>query len=187
MSRYFRYFPQIKYNDNYVVDITRRAKVLDNINQNPYGTLPYTVRDGEGAEDIAYHYYGDQAFVWLVYMANNIIDPYSQWPMNSEQFNEMIIKKYAEVSGETGTDVVNWTLDTTTTDNIAYYRNVANTDILVTKATYTLDPSIVGGEWEPLRYYDYELLLNDNKRAIYLVNNLYATQVERELESLMNG
>jgi hypothetical protein len=83
--------------------------------------LPYTVKQNERAEDIAQFYYGSVDYSWLVYMANQIVDPYYEWPMDEETFNNYLIAKYEELSGETGDDVVDWTKDDTITDNIVYY------------------------------------------------------------------
>lgn len=37
-------------------------------------------------------------------------------------------------------------------------------------------------EWTPYRIYDYEKALNENKRNILLVDEKYASQIEREIE-----
>jgi hypothetical protein len=54
-------------------------------------------------------------------MANQIIDPYYEWPMDEETFNKYLIAKYGEVSGETGDDVVDWTKEEGNDENIVYY------------------------------------------------------------------
>jgi hypothetical protein len=95
MSKYFRYFPTITYDDQVVTDITRRVKINDTLLNDPFLFLPYTVNNDDRAEDVAYYYYGDVNKVWLVYLANNIIDPYTQWVMNSDNFEKTIRKKYA--------------------------------------------------------------------------------------------
>jgi hypothetical protein len=44
---------------------------------------------------------------------------------------------------------------------------------------------IVPTGWIPLRIYDYERQLNENKREIKLVDVRYAGQIEKELRKLM--
>jgi hypothetical protein len=95
MAKYFRYFPKIEYNGLSVTDITRRVKVAEKLQADPYLFLPYTVTDDDRAEDIARLYYGDVNKVWMIYLANNIIDPYTQWPLSNEKFESTIRKKYA--------------------------------------------------------------------------------------------
>jgi hypothetical protein len=121
-AEYFDKIPEITYNRVLVRDISRRVSFLKQSIANPYVFLPYTIEEGDRAEDIAYHYYGDPNYSWLVYLANNIVDPYNEWPMDEYTFNQYIIEKYKErSSGRTGWDVIAWAQDTTRDDNIAYY------------------------------------------------------------------
>lgn len=125
MASYFENFPVIEYNGKRVRDITRRNEFLNSVRTNPYLFLPYTVKEGERAEDVANFYYGSTDFVWLVYLANNIVDPYHQWPMDEFTFNEFLIEKYAEESGLEGQDVVDWTREDSE-ENILYYYKELN-------------------------------------------------------------
>ena len=120
-TKYFENFPIVEYNGKKVRDITRRNNFVKSISTNPMLFLPYTVKQNERAEDVAQFYYGSVDYVWLVYMANQIIDPYYEWPMDEETFNNYLIAKYGDVSGEVGDDVVDWTKDDTIDDNIIYY------------------------------------------------------------------
>lgn len=122
-GEYFRNLPEIRYNNVLVRDVTRRVNFLKQSIENPYVFLPYTIQEGERAEEIAYHYYGDANYAWLVYLANNIVDPYHQWPMDEETFHNYLIDKYAEESGRKEWDVVAWTQNETDgfEENIIYY------------------------------------------------------------------
>lgn len=91
---YFTYFPKVEYQSKIVTDITRRFKLDDNLKSDPYLFIPYTISDDIKAEDVALFYYGDQDLVWLIYIANNIVDPYSQWPMTSKNLFKSLQKKY---------------------------------------------------------------------------------------------
>lgn len=121
MTKYFENFPVINYNGRLVRDLTRRNSFIKTLTTNPFVFQPYTVKEGERPEDIAYHYYGSTDYTWLVYLANNIIDPYTQWPLSEENFNRYLIDKYAEKSGRTGYEVVDWLRNETIEENILYY------------------------------------------------------------------
>jgi hypothetical protein len=41
---------------------------------------------------------------------------------------------------------------------------------------------IIPAEWVPYRVYEYEQALNDNKRNIQLVDRVYLSQIEKEIE-----
>ena len=121
MSNYFDKMPIINYNGYQVRDLTRRNKFLPVSMANPYLFLPYTITDEDRPEDIAYYYYGSTDYTWLVLLANNIIDPYHDWPLKEDDFYQYLIKKYENVSGKKGYEVVDWTQNENISDNIVYY------------------------------------------------------------------
>lgn len=125
MSNYFSKFPLIQYNEIFVRDITRRNNFVETNLSNPYLFLPYTVKEGEKPEDIAYDYYGSVDATWLVLLANGILDPYGEWYKSEEHFNQYIMKKYEKESGKTGYDVIAWTQDETILDNILFFEKDA--------------------------------------------------------------
>lgn len=186
MSDYFKFFPKVTHTGRTGVDITRRTKILEDIAGDPYVFLPYTVTQDDRPENIAEYYYGSPNKVWLVYFANNIIDLYSQWPLTSSDFDKYLIKKYAEQSNETGFSVIAWTQSRLIEDNIVYYQNVNMPSLKINRYTYDTDNSITQGDWRAIRYYEYETILNDNKRNIFLIDNRFADKFETDLKVLIN-
>lgn len=186
MSNYFKNFPKIDYMGSNVVDITRRVKIIEDLRNNPYAFLPYTIKDDDRPEDIALYYYNDPGKVWLVYLANNIIDPYTQWPMSNENFEKTLMVKY-ETANRTGYEVLEWAMNTNITSNILYYKNYEDDDIEISVDTYNLDPTLDTSKWYPVRVYDHEMMLNENRRTIFLVNSVYADQLQRDLKVALNG
>ena len=184
MSVYFSNFPNTIHTGILSKDITRRAEIADTIINNKFAYLPYVINGDEKPEDVANFYYGNVRYTWLVYYSNQIIDPYFDWPLDSVNFDTYVINKYAEEANTTGYDVITWTQNELITDNIIYYENADGDRI--THETYTLDPNIVGGDWTPLRYYDYEVTKNDDKRSIQLVERSYARDAEAQLRDLLN-
>ena len=121
MAEYFDQFPIINYDGKDMRDITRRVSFLKRSLTNPYVFLPYTIEEGMRPEDVAYYYYGSVEYTWLVYLANNIVDPYHEWPLSQEKFDAYLINKYSEQSGKTGYDVIDWLQDPTIEENLLYY------------------------------------------------------------------
>jgi hypothetical protein len=121
LAEYFENFPTIEYQGRRVRDITRRNRFTKAVDRNPLLYLPYTVKDDEKPEDIAYRYYGSVEYTWLVYLANKIVDPYHDWPKTERDFNNYIAKKYEAQSGLNGFDVVDWTKRQDNDENILYY------------------------------------------------------------------
>jgi hypothetical protein len=176
MSKYFTSYPIIEYQNKRVRDLTRRSKVRDDLLTDPFIFLPFTVQEGEKPETVAQLYYGTIEDTWLVLLANNITDPYYEWPMSEEEFNQFFIDKYSEISGRSGFDVIRWGLDETRTDNIVYnYRKSDDTNFIV---RFSQENSQASGL--SVRVYQYEKQQNDNKREIVLIDKIYRNQVVEE-------
>lgn len=189
MSRYFRYFPRFSYDSQVATNITKRVRVQERLLSDPYLFLPYTIKNDESPEEVAYFYYGDASMSWIILVANDILDPYEQWPMSQDKFYKYLIAKYATQAGTTGYPVVAWTQNETITDNVVYYEDATGTQI--SPSTYTLsqtlDPEFTAGNWTPVRVYEYEDLANEAKRNIRVVDKRYVPQIESELRNIMNG
>ena len=191
MSRYFEYFPTTTYDvanstftlSEVVTDISLKTVLLDDIRNDPYAFLPYVVKDGERAEDIADFYYGSTDYVWLIYFANNIIDPYDQWPKDTREFNQYLKMKYATVAG--ATDVITYTQAT-----VKHYKHKTTGNIVSTETfslSANLNPTFVGGDYNAISIYTYENEENEEFRAIKLVNDSYKNIADSNLKRLLNA
>jgi Base plate wedge protein 53 len=94
---YFQNFKSISYGNNQVVDITERAVILSNLQRNPFVYYPQDITNGARADQLAYSYYEDSYTSWIIYLSNNIIDPYYEWYLDDYQFNNFIADKYGSV------------------------------------------------------------------------------------------
>lgn len=108
-DRYFDKFPVVNYKSENVIDITRRASLLDKVSSNPYVFYPYEITANERPDQLSARYYDDQFKSWIIYVANKITDPYYEWYMHEREFIEFLDKKY-------GSHV-------TAQQKIAFYRN----------------------------------------------------------------
>lgn len=91
---YFSNFPNTVYSNNVCIDLLKRVRIMDKVRSDPFSYYPYTVKDGQRADWIADNYYHDQMRSWLVWLSMDIIDPYYQYPLTEEQFNNFITAKY---------------------------------------------------------------------------------------------
>ena len=94
MSSYFTYFPSLLYNNAAVTNIMAKARFDASVIKNNSTFFPFVIEEAERADQIAEYYYGDARFDWVVYLSNNITDPYHEWPQDDATFNRFIIKKY---------------------------------------------------------------------------------------------
>lgn len=58
----------------------------------------YFISEGFSPEKIAFDYYGDPKFSWFLFMANSIVDPHLEWPMDYDTFKTYLSNKYKGVS-----------------------------------------------------------------------------------------
>lgn len=94
-DRYFDKFPLINYSNNSVVNIMERAVLLNSVVKNPYIYYPLDINNEIRPDTIAGKVYNDPYKTWVLYMTNNIIDPYYQWYLNPDDFNEFLKIKYS--------------------------------------------------------------------------------------------
>ena len=97
-SSYFSNFPIVTYGNNQAVDITERVIFRDKTLNNPYVFYPYDLTNDERADQFANRYYNDSYKSWILYLGNNITDPYYGWYLSKDQFDKFIQLKYNSIS-----------------------------------------------------------------------------------------
>jgi len=95
---YFKNFNEINYSNTVALDLTERVVVQRNSEFNPYIYYPLDISDGTRADMIAYTSWGDPYASWVLYLTNNIIDPYYDFYLTQEQFLQFIITKYGSIT-----------------------------------------------------------------------------------------
>ena len=97
---YFSNFPlmayDIKGDKGYklVPDILRRVKLRANIRNGMFMFDNYDVKEGETPEIVAFKWFGDAEYHWVILMTNNITDRYYEWPLTQPQFQLHLEDKY---------------------------------------------------------------------------------------------
>lgn len=94
---YFKNFNKIQYDNNTVIDITERVVTLSNVQRNPYVYYPYDITNGIRPDQLANDTYKDPFTSWMLYLSNDIVDPYYEWYMDQTQFDKFIVSKYGSV------------------------------------------------------------------------------------------
>jgi len=102
MQRYFEKFPIITYNGYSVRNIMSRVKPLDKVVNEPNVYYNYQLENSPRADNIAYDVYQDPYTSWLIYLVNNVIDPYYDWNLGQYEFQQFILKKYGDYANAQG-------------------------------------------------------------------------------------
>jgi hypothetical protein len=119
----FTNYPIITYNNTLAVNILARVKFNDVAKNLGAVFYPYTISEGERPDSIAANYYDDPRYSWVVYMCNDIVDPYYDWYLTEKEFKEFIVKKYGSIE-RANIEIAywedNWYIDETTLTTAAY-------------------------------------------------------------------
>jgi hypothetical protein len=106
MSNFLDKFPLVRYTvdksqlselDTVTNLLFRIGIIKDVMETNVNSYQYYSVRDGERPEVLANKIYGTPEAHWIILYANNIYDPYYDWPMDQRTFEKYIIKKYGSL------------------------------------------------------------------------------------------
>jgi hypothetical protein len=186
MAFYFKNFPTVQYNmlnQGALFTVTNplvRFKIHEAIKNRIGVYYDHVVRDGERADVIAKKYYEDETLDWIIWLANDIVDPHFDWPLDYSSLINFIKNKYGS------TNIAQTTVDhyekiirkqSVTFDGIIIPEKVVNVDI----ETYnSLDL-----DGRKIKYaYEHEVELNDNKRKIVVLQKDYISKLQSEAESI---
>lgn len=175
---YFENIPNLKYpyfqvtnssSDDTILtkNIFRRAKLRDDFLKYYTYFYKYKIVGDSRPDDVSYEVYGKTDYDWVILMVNNIINIKREWPMSDGDLNNYLNAKYTQQQlGE-----------------IKYYETTEVRDTfgrlilpagLKVSSSYTLTYN--DGEIQrtitPINQvtnYEYEVLLNDQKRNIYVL------------------
>ena len=98
---YFSLFNTVQYSNTTAVDITERVVTTQNVEKNPYIFYPLDITNGARADQIANYNFQDPFSSWVLYLTNNITDPYYDWYLTDDQFNSFIQLKYGSIQNAT--------------------------------------------------------------------------------------
>lgn len=123
MDNYFLNFPIINYEGFAATNISLRPIIRQVFKENYSIFYNYTIPQGHRADKVAFDLYGASEYVWIIYLFNDIIDPYYDWPLSEENFRAKLIEKYGTVE-EAVKKIVrfrsNWYNDSTKIDTATY-------------------------------------------------------------------
>jgi hypothetical protein len=96
-TRFFEKFPLTTYRGAIMRDIMRRVDFSNNIRNYTNVFYTHTQREGQSIDEIAFDYYNDVDLDWLIYLSNDMMDPYNDVVLEQDQFDKFIVNKYGSV------------------------------------------------------------------------------------------
>lgn len=99
MSKYFDRFPLVDYNGTIAKNILARVDFTDETKKAIYSNFQFTLQEGfERPDLVSYNVYDSSQYDWLIYLSNNIVDPYYDYYRPQAEFKNYIISKYGSVA-----------------------------------------------------------------------------------------
>lgn len=130
MARYFDRFPIVDYDGNVAKNILARVDFTEKTKRDIYSTFQFTLEEGfERPDLLSYNYYGSSKFDWMIYLTNNIVDPYYDYYKSAEDFKSYMQTKYGSNSNARSIVLfyrLNWHEDERIITNQQYEALVAN-------------------------------------------------------------
>ena len=184
MAFYFRPFPKVEYDlkkNNLpllLTNVTARYKIRDVLKDKVAIYYDYIIKDSDRPDLIAYKYYDDETLDWLIYLVNDIIDPYYDWPLQQDAFEKYMKTLYGSTAAAKAT--------------VFEYRKILNKQtvlfdgtiiperyVVVDQNVYNETATNLRREVDAYEYYEEE---NNEKRKIRLLDRRFAQDVKSEVE-----
>lgn len=184
MSKYFRFFPDVKHDLTFegksvlLTNILKRFKFHESLKKTIGVFYEYDIQDGERPDTIAAKYYGDPGYGWVVLLFNDKYDPIFDWPLFGYDFDQYIKGKYGSLSEAQA--------------QVHEYRQILNQKetqvdgtikqekyIVVDQTTYN---SLNGAYRKLVNKYEWEIEENERKRKIKILDKKYLPQIRDELQ-----
>ena len=193
-NSYFRQLPDLDYpslaNDRksaydyqVVKNIFKRAIIRDDIFDEVTAFTKYSVQGDERPDQIAFDFYGDSSFDWVVLTTNNIIHVRDEWPMGNNDFLTYVNSKYTTqelsnihhyetkiIRDSRGRLIQPKGLTVPAGHSVTFLDN----GVLTTKSSLT-----------SFTFFEHETNLNDEKRNINILRPEYLTIFLENFEEIM--
>lgn len=163
---------RVQYQGVTLTNILRRVKPIKRILDQIDVYYEYTIKEGERADTIAFDYYGSSTYTWLIYITNNIYDPYYQWPMDDQQLIKYIERKYGDYY-QSQVDLKGYTHP--------------DYDYIVTEITFNAWSQEKQFGWRPITIFEWEAAENEKRRYIKLISNQYTDEIDKQVEKLFRN
>lgn len=180
---YFNSFPIIDYNNVKLRNIVLETEISKQVFAKYQSYYPYVIQEGERPDTIAYDYYDNSAFDWLIVLFNQYHDPYYQWPLTDRQMIDALKVKYDLTDPFTlKSQIKHYQYTGTSSDT---YNEKRRKTWTMSETTYNLISSEERAGWTPVYVWDWEHDQNEQRKSIVLLDKIYASQAINELRTLL--
>ena len=198
MSNYFRQLPDFDYVSRLpdakisdyikVKNLFKKGTLREDIFQNVSFFTKYKIMGDKRPDNVAFDFYQDSRLDWLVLTCNNIINVFTEWPLQQSDFDRAMLEKY-----DTYDNLFNGvhhyeTTEVKDSNGIVFVKAGLKVDAIFpfkyadTKSETLVDLANIS---IPVTNYEYEVEIEDAKRNIFLLKPQYLSVVRDDLEEMM--
>lgn len=186
MSFFFTYYPKVAYDINkngVFLDVQNplvRYRLKGIVNPRLANFFDHQIEEAQTAQTIAHKYYGDERLDWVIYIANDIIDPAFDWPLDYLDFISWIKKKYGSVPAAQST-IHHYERILTPATILSDGTIVQERVVVVDEDSYNALPPT---ERREVDAYEYETKINDEKRRVKIVRKDFIPGILQEARAI---
>jgi len=191
---YFKFFPKT-FNSRdgfandikFVTNIMSRFNILRSVLNNTTAFHSVTLHQGDRPDTVAHKYYGSSDYTWLVLLSNQYIDSKWEWPLDDDEFENLIKTKYGSLA-DARTRIVRYEKKV----NGRFYQ-VDSTDFLsgytsISEEGFVFDAeNNLSSDFRAITAYKDEFDRNEKKREIQLIDRALLSHLEKELRNVFDG
>lgn len=167
--KYFDYLPTFEYSELSATNIMVRAKVRDYVINNATVYYKHRIEDGDRPDTLATRYYGNSNYTWLIFYANEIYDPFFDWPLSHESLIAHMVSKVGSLEVAQRTP----------------HHYLLDDNYIIDRITY-LDGHLPQERKRIVTVYEHEVNENEKKRSIKIIDQVYARQITNEMKRIFS-
>ncbi len=172
-----------------VKNLFKRGKLREDIFQETTFFEKYSIEGDDRPDNVAKKVYGDSSYDWVVLLSNNIINIYEEWPLPQAGWDAYLLEKYDnnydtlyngihhyesnEVKNSQNVIIFPAGVKVGAAQSVSYFDQASNQQV-------TVNPVSKG-----ITNYEYESRLNDDKRNIFLIKQIYLNIIFDDIEQMM--
>lgn len=197
---YFEQFPVVFYSLDggppiLITNIMARTRIKQIVLDTAAVYYTYQIKESDTPEIIADKYYSDPNRYWIILATNMILNPFYDWPLTYNNFQNFIVGKYGSIATAQA-QIDHYEKQIVSVDSVT---SASTTKVFtIDYATYLALPALEVDTYNlkngasvtititknAVTSYDYEHDLNEAKRTIKILDNSYVSQIEAELKAI---
>ena len=198
MSNYFSRIPDFEYVSllpdakisGYiqVKNLFKKGFIREDIFQDTTFFTKYTINGDDRPDNVAFKVYGDSTFDWIVLQSNNIINIQTEWPLSQNDFDRYALDKYGDYNTLFNGVHHYETLEVKNSNDVVILESGKQVpqDFSITYFDIKLKQYITASNATvAVTNYEYENIIQENKRNIFLLKNNYIPVVLNDMENIM--